>query len=196
MNATLSKKSPSRAPHRRRHRSHHAQHPRARLPALLQLRGGNHLPCRPAPRPAWGAAAGGIGASLADLILGYPLWAPFTLIIKGAEGYVTGKIGKRSPLLGIAAGAAVMIAGYTTMAGVLYGWAAAPVELVTDLVQCGMGAALALAALNPSGKPFPGTPETGDNKLLELPDDMPVLLFREAVHGGFTAPGHPVHRTG
>ena len=98
--------------------------------------------------PAWGAAAGGIGASLADLLLGYPLWAPFTLIIKGAEGYVTGTVGKRSPLLGMAAGAAVMISGYTTMAGVLYGWAAAPVELVTDLVQCGMGATLAFLALN------------------------------------------------
>lgn len=102
--------------------------------------------------PAWGAAAGGIGASLADLLLGYPLWAPFTLVIKGAEGYVAGKAGKNSPLLGIASGASVMIAGYTTMAGVLYGWAAAPVELVTDLLQCGMGAALAFLALKPLRK--------------------------------------------
>ncbi|MBL3540443.1 ECF transporter S component [Aminivibrio sp.] len=99
--------------------------------------------------PAWGAAAGGIGASLADLLLGYPLWAPFTLFIKGTEGYVTGKLGIRSPLLGITSGAAVMTAGYSTMAAVLYGRAAAPVELVTDLLQCGMGAALALAALKP-----------------------------------------------
>ncbi len=38
-----------------------------------------------------------------------------------------------------------MIAGYTTAAGVLYGWKAAPVELVTDLVQTGAGAVFALA---------------------------------------------------
>ena len=27
----------------------------------------------------YGAMCGGLGASLADLLLGYPLWAPFTL---------------------------------------------------------------------------------------------------------------------
>lgn len=96
--------------------------------------------------PAWGAAAGGIGASLADLLLGYPLWAPFTLLIKGAEGYITGVVGKRSPLLGIACGMAVMITGYSVAAGILYGWAAAPVEMVTDVVQCGIGAVVALTA--------------------------------------------------
>ena len=95
--------------------------------------------------PVWGAAAGGIGASLADLLLGYPLWAPFTLLIKGTEGYIVGRIGKERPILGIAAGAAVMIAGYSTVAGILYGWPAVPVEAATDVVQCGIGAAAALA---------------------------------------------------
>lgn len=96
--------------------------------------------------PAWGAAAGGIGASMADLLLGYPLWAPFTLVIKGAEGYITGILGGKSPVLAIAAGAAVMITGYSTVAGILYGWGAAPVEMLTDVIQCAMGAAIALAA--------------------------------------------------
>ncbi|MGI6790487.1 ECF transporter S component [Aminivibrio sp.] len=102
--------------------------------------------------PAWGAAAGGIGASLADILLGYPLWAPFTLIIKGAEGFITGKLGKKSAVFGIISGATVMTAGYTTMAGILYGWAAAPVELITDLIQCGMGAGIALMILPPLKK--------------------------------------------
>lgn len=96
--------------------------------------------------PVWGAAAGGIGASLADLLLGYPLWAPFTLLIKGTEGYVVGLLGRKHPVLGIAAGAAIMIAGYSTVAGILYGWPAVPVEAATDVVQCGIGAAAALAA--------------------------------------------------
>ena len=95
--------------------------------------------------PVWGAAAGGIGASMADLLLGYPLWAPFTLLIKGTEGYVAGLLGRKHPALGIAAGAAVMITGYTTVAGILYGWPAVPVEAATDALQCGIGAAVALA---------------------------------------------------
>jgi len=93
----------------------------------------------------YGAAAGAIGASLADIVLGYPLWAPFTAIIKGCEGYIVGALGKRSRPLAILAGAAVMAAGYTTAAGILYGWKVAPVELMTDLVQTGAGAAFALA---------------------------------------------------
>ena len=46
--------------------------------------------------------------------------------------------------IAIAAGAIVMIAGYTSAAGLLYGWKAAPVEFVTDIIQTGMGTAFAL----------------------------------------------------
>jgi len=97
--------------------------------------------------PTYGAACGGIGACLGDLVLGYPLWAPFTLLIKGTEGYVTGKIGRDHRKTAILCGALVMITGYSTMAGVLYGWKAAPFELVTDLVQTGIGATAALLLL-------------------------------------------------
>ncbi|MCR8470839.1 MAG: ECF transporter S component [Candidatus Korarchaeota archaeon] len=40
--------------------------------------------------PIVGALAGGIGSALADLYLGYPIYAPGTLIIKAAEGFVAG----------------------------------------------------------------------------------------------------------
>ena len=109
--------------------------------------------------PLWGAAAGGIGASLADMLLGYPLWAPFTLLIKGTEGWIAGTLGKRSPLAGVAAGASFMIAGYSLMAGILYGWSAAPVEFLTDLLQCGIGAAVALPARPVLARAF--TPKSG-----------------------------------
>src|SRR6056297_3019050 len=39
--------------------------------------------------------AGALGSSLVDVLLGYSIWAPFTLIIKGLEGYVVGKISKQ-----------------------------------------------------------------------------------------------------
>ena len=39
-----------------------------------------------------GAIAGGIGMGLFDLLSGWTLWAPFTLIIAGSMGYLTGRI--------------------------------------------------------------------------------------------------------
>jgi uncharacterized membrane protein len=93
--------------------------------------------------PFYASAAGGIGAALADLILGYPLWAPFTLVIKGVEGFLVGVL-RKNRLLALAVGMSVMIAGYTTLAGILYGWKAAPVEFVTDVLQTGIGAAAAI----------------------------------------------------
>jgi len=92
----------------------------------------------------YGAACGGIGAAMADIILGYPLWAPLTLLIKGTEGYVVGKLAPSGRLKAIAAGALIMIAGYTASAGILYGWKVAPVEFMTDIAQTGLGAAFAL----------------------------------------------------
>jgi hypothetical protein len=77
-------------------------------------------------------------------LLGYALWAPLTLVIKGAEGFVVGTLAPKGRLTALLGGAIVMITGYTLSAGVLYGWAAAPVELGTDVLQTGAGAAFAL----------------------------------------------------
>ena len=40
--------------------------------------------------PYIGAFAGGVGSMLSDLSLGYPFFAPGTLLIKGAEGFIVG----------------------------------------------------------------------------------------------------------
>jgi len=40
--------------------------------------------------PIIGAIAGGVGSALADLYLGYPHYAPGTLVIKGIEGFLVG----------------------------------------------------------------------------------------------------------
>jgi uncharacterized membrane protein len=42
----------------------------------------------------WGALAGGLGSALADLIGGFFIFIPITLIAKGLEGYLAGLIGK------------------------------------------------------------------------------------------------------
>ena len=49
--------------------------------------------------PFVGAFAGGVGSMLADLLLGYPHYAPATLIIKACEGAVVGSLKKRNPKL-------------------------------------------------------------------------------------------------
>jgi uncharacterized membrane protein len=42
--------------------------------------------------PIVGALAGGLGSGLADLLGGWYTWVIFTTVIKGAEGYVAGKL--------------------------------------------------------------------------------------------------------
>ena len=44
--------------------------------------------------PVIGAVAGGIGCGLADVLGGYAVWAPLTLIAHGVQGFVAGYFGK------------------------------------------------------------------------------------------------------
>jgi len=64
-----------------------------------------------------GGFAGGIGSALSDAFAGFGTFAPFTLIIKGLEGYVAGLISRRSVrrrtlMIAWAAGSVVMVLGY------------------------------------------------------------------------------------
>lgn len=47
--------------------------------------------------PFVGAFAGGVGSGLADLFLGYPHYAPATLLIKGCEGGIVGFLNRNKP---------------------------------------------------------------------------------------------------
>lgn len=49
--------------------------------------------------PFVGALAGGVGSMLADIFLGYPYYAPATLIIKAVEGFLTGFLNRKNPKL-------------------------------------------------------------------------------------------------
>jgi len=62
---------------------------------------------------------------------------------QGPRGFLVGSL-RKNRLLALAVGMSIMIAGYTTLAGVLYGWKAAPVEFLTDVLQAGIGAGVAL----------------------------------------------------
>lgn len=46
----------------------------------------------------YGAIAGGIGSAVADLVGGFFIFAPITLIAKGLEAFIAGALGKKHPL--------------------------------------------------------------------------------------------------
>lgn len=65
--------------------------------------------------PVVGGVAGGVGSAIADLI-GFPVFAVPTLVIKGLEGLIAGVISNRKnparDTLGVVAGGLVMMLGY------------------------------------------------------------------------------------
>lgn len=83
--------------------------------------------------PVYGLAAGGLGSMLADILLGYALYAPGTLIVKALMALCAALVlraghGKTGALLlGAVVGELVMIAGYFVYEALAlgYGWAAA-----------------------------------------------------------------------
>lgn len=85
--------------------------------------------------PAVGAAAGGIGSALADILTGYPIWAVPTLIIKCIMGFASGyffyKNGKRIQLFSARSYVTsiitlvFMVIAYTVAGMILYGSVAA-----------------------------------------------------------------------
>jgi uncharacterized membrane protein len=107
--------------------------------------------------PGLGAAAAGVGSALADLILGYTVYAPGTLIIKAADAAAAGalfallsKRMKRLPasIISAAAGEIVMVLGYFGYeALILQNGTAAAVGMVPNLLQGAVGAAGAVLLL-------------------------------------------------
>jgi uncharacterized membrane protein len=98
--------------------------------------------------PTVGLLAGGIGSALADLLLGYAHWAPWTLVIKGVEGLVAGALAhtyfqknRRVGLTIIGAllvAAAWMVLGYYIAGGIMRGFPAALASVPGNIIQ-GLG---------------------------------------------------------
>lgn len=103
--------------------------------------------------PVYGFAAGGIGSALADIISGYAIYAPGTLIIKGliavAAALITHAIVTRSEKLrlpaffaGAIGGELVMVFGYVLYEATVLGYGAGAVAgIVGNCVQGGFGVA-------------------------------------------------------
>lgn len=88
-----------------------------------------------------GALAGGIGMGLFDLLSGWTLWAPFTLVIVGIMGYLVGAITERRRGMGwntlaIALACVVKVVGYYIAEGIIYGnWVAPVMSIPGNLIQ-------------------------------------------------------------
>ena len=106
--------------------------------------------------PKKGAIAGAVGMGLFDLVSGWTLWAPFTFLTRGLQGYIVGKIawsnGRNGSSTGFNLFAMIisipfMIAGYYFCESVLFNsWIIPIASIPGDIVQNVIGIAVAIPA--------------------------------------------------
>ena len=102
-----------------------------------------------------GMIAGGVGMGLFDLLSGWTLWAPFTLVIVGLMGYVMGRMTEPEAhqtyfwyAASMIAACIIKVAGYYLAEAVIYGSLVAPITSVPgNLVQIGVAAAIVLIVI-------------------------------------------------
>lgn len=99
--------------------------------------------------------AGGIGMALFDLMSGWTLWAPFTLVIVGCMGLVVGAIAEKHQtfpfyLLALVAACAIKIVGYYFAEAIIYGNLIVPITSIPgNLIQVGVAAVITLVIIHP-----------------------------------------------
>lgn len=97
-----------------------------------------------------GAICGGVGMALFDLLSGWTVWAPFTLVIVGMMGFVVGAITEKHQgfiwnVLAIGLACVIKVGGYYSAEGLLYGnWIAPLTSIPGNLVQIGVAAVIVL----------------------------------------------------
>lgn len=92
---------------------------------------------------------GGLGSFLADIILGYGIYAPASFIIKGLEGFIAGSlmrkgIGKKYPLFASIVAGIWMALGYYIFEIFLYGAKGALLSVPANLSQGALGAVVSI----------------------------------------------------
>lgn len=102
-----------------------------------------------------GMIAGGIGMGLFDLLSGWTLWAPFTLVIVGCMGFVVGAITEKRKnmgfiILALIAACAIKIVGYYFAEVVIYGnWVVPFTSIPGNLIQIGVAAVITFIIIKP-----------------------------------------------
>ncbi len=107
--------------------------------------------------PVYAFFAAAIGSSLADVFLGYMVYAPATFVIKGlmalASHYTYTVFSRRMKTVGSrvvssAVAECVMVVGYFVFEGFLYSFGSAIINVPANLVQGIAGAVLGVTLIN------------------------------------------------
>lgn len=101
--------------------------------------------------PLYGFLAAGVGSALADVFSGYVIYAPVTFAIKGvmaclmataAHGFAKKMPSLLAVLLAAVLAEVLMVTGYLVFEGILYGFAAAVVNVPFNAIQGAAGIVL------------------------------------------------------
>lgn len=116
--------------------------------------------------PVIGLFSGGIGSALADIVVGFGRFAPYTFIAKGGEGFISGlplylilfarrrrnpkvmhpstKLANIANLIGVISGGAWMVISYFLTIAFLYRPESALLELPGNILQVVIGVAISI----------------------------------------------------
>lgn len=117
--------------------------------------------------PVIGAIAGGIGCGLADVLGGYAVWAPLTLVAHGVQGLVAGYFGKGKDVGGLVVawllGAICLVGLYFLgeLLPVYGGLAGAVTEIVPNIMQALAGGIVGIPLLLLIRKAYPPIEQIG-----------------------------------
>ena len=97
--------------------------------------------------PLIGGAAGGLGSAIADII-GFPLFAIPTLVIKGLEGLIAGLVTNKKSVnrdvIAVVTAGTEMIVGYFLVEVYLWGVGGALAEVPANIAQIALGGLLGI----------------------------------------------------
>ena len=142
--------------------------------------------------PIGGAIVGALGSSLADIFSGFVIYAPFTFVIKGGEGFLCGILylyvfKRRRPILRrlfsmLIAGLLVVV-GYFLTDLILFGWAASLFNFISGPVQVGVSLVIAMIVMPRIPVLFESVKQHTDNdeeEQFELEQDKKAKSVKES----------------
>ncbi|MCM3006526.1 ECF transporter S component [Priestia koreensis] len=104
--------------------------------------------------PKKGAISGAVGMALFDYLSGWTLWAPFSFVTRGLQGYIVGKIawskGRKGTsfafnLIATIVSVPVMLVGYYICEGILFhNWISPVASITGNIVQNVVGMVIAI----------------------------------------------------
>ncbi len=120
--------------------------------------------------PLVGGIAGGVGCALADLLGGYIVWAPLTLVAHGVQGIVAGYLGRGKGWVGLVVawffGAVCLVGLYFLgeLLPVYGGYAGAVTEIIPNLMQALVGGIVGIPLVLLVRRAYPPIEQMGSRK--------------------------------